>query len=78
MIQACHLDRFASVYDALSPDQAISGVHSDGTHSVLSQMLGNLQHKPVREVLDLQGCHDRRQLSVKLNIHDGANDLSQS
>ncbi len=74
-IRAHHLDRLSSVDDGLSPDQAISGVHSNGAHSILSKMLCHFQHKPVRKILNLQGCHDGRQVPVKLHIDDGANDL---
>ena len=68
-------DGGACVDDALSPDQPISGVHSDGPQGILSQMLGHLQNQPHIVVLHLQGCHDRGQLAIEVHVHDGTNDL---
>ena len=47
-------DGGASIHDLLSTDQTLGTVHSNGTDSVLSQVLGNLKHK-----LGLAVCHTK-------------------
>ena len=72
-----YLDCRPSVHNALTPDQPVGGVHSDGPHSVFSQMLCNLKDKSMGKPLHLQGCHDGRKIAFKVHIHDGADDLCQ-
>ena len=75
LIRKTYLDRRASVHDALTPDKPVGGVHSDGPHSVFSQMLCDLQDKSVGEPLHLQRCHDGRKIAFKVHIHDGTDHL---
>lgn len=64
-------DGGASVLDAVSTDQTLGTVHSDGAHGVLSQMLGHLQHQSWGASFNLQGVQDWGQVLVELDVHDG-------
>ena len=70
-----HRDRRAGVVDLLAAHQAFGGVHGDGAHGVLAEMLGHLEHQAVAVVLGLQRVQDRRQVAVELHVDDGADDL---
>mmetsp|Transcript_8741 Transcript_8741/g.32960 ORF Transcript_8741/g.32960 Transcript_8741/m.32960 type:complete len:514 (-) Transcript_8741:27-1568(-) len=72
-----HHDRVAGVLAGLSAHEALGGVHGDGAHRVLTQVLRDLEHEPRLALgdLHLQGVEDGRQLRVELNVHHGANDL---
>mmetsp|Transcript_9612 Transcript_9612/g.12697 ORF Transcript_9612/g.12697 Transcript_9612/m.12697 type:complete len:372 (-) Transcript_9612:145-1260(-) len=72
-----HLNGSARVDTLLASDQTISRFHSNGTNSVLSQMLGNFQHKTFGSLgnFDLKGVQNLRKTLRKLNIHNGTDDL---
>ena len=61
-----HRDRLAGVDHLLAAHQAFGGVHGDGAHGVLAEMLGDLEHQPVAAVLGLERVQDRRQVAVEL------------
>ena len=64
-----------SVLDWLSSDKTLSGIQSNGTHVVASQMLGNLEDESVLGTLDLKGIENWWELSRELDINDGTNNL---
>ena len=70
-----HRDRLAGVGHLLAAHQALRGVHRDGAHGVLAEMLGHLQHQPLALVLGLERVQDRRQVILELHVDDGADDL---
>ena len=70
-----NLDRHASVDDSLASDQTFGGVECDGTHVVTTEMLGNLQDKPVVDTLNLERVKNGRKVTLELHIDDGTNDL---
>ena len=65
-------------------DQAFGGVHGDGAHGVLAQMLGHFEHQADLlagawiGVGGLQRVQDRGQLAVELDVDDGADDLDEA
>ena len=76
-----HGDRAAGVDHRLAAGQALGGVHGDGAHGVLAQVLGDFQDQAeglagaLVGVGGLQGAEDRRQVAVELDVDDGADDL---
>ena len=73
-----HADRRAGVDHWLAARQAFGGVHGDGAHGVLAQMLGDFEHQaeglagPLVGVGGLQRVQDRRQVALELDVDDGA------
>jgi len=68
-------DGGTSVLNGLTTDQTLSSVHGNGTDSVLTQMLGNLENQATIEVLDLKSVKNGGKLAlVELDIDDGTND----
>ena len=56
--------------------QALGGVHRDGAHTVLAQMLCHLQHQQgAVTALDMQSIENRRDLAIELYVHDRAHHL---
>ena len=70
-----HHDRVASVFDCLASDETFSGVQSDGSDIVSTQVLGDFKDKSVLSTLNLEGVVDRWKLTVELDIDDGTNNL---
>ena len=74
----------AGVDHVLAADQALGGVHGDGAHGVLAEVLGDLEHqaeglaRPLVGVGGLQRVQDRRQVAVELDVDDGADDLGDA
>ena len=73
----------AGVDHRLAAGQALGGVHGDGAHGVLAQVLGDFQHQaeglagPLVGVGGLQRVQDRRQVALELDVDDGADDLHE-
>ena len=65
----------AGVRHRLAADQALGGVHGDGAHGVLAEMLRDLEHQAAAVVVGLQRVQDRRQVVGELHVHDGADHL---
>lgn len=63
------------ITDSLTSDETFSGIKSDSTDVVSSEMLGDLKNKSVRAILNLEGVENRRELSFELHIDDGTNNL---
>ena len=70
-----HLNGVASVLNGLSTHKTLSGVESDGTHVVATQMLGDLEDETVLGALDLKRVEDRRQIALEFDIDDGTDNL---
>ena len=79
-----HADGRAGVEHFLAADQAFGGVHGDGAHGVLAQMLGHFEHQADFlaglgvGVGGLQRVQDRGQLAVEFHVDDGADDLDEA
>lgn len=65
----------ACVDNVLASDKTFCRVHSNGTDSVLSQMLCYLQHQPVVHSFYLERSQDGRKLIVELHINHSSNNL---
>ncbi len=70
-----HRDRRAGVGHLLAAGEAVGGVHGDGAHGVLAQVLGDLEHQALAVVVGLQRGEDRRQFAFEGDVDDGADDL---
>lgn len=69
-------DGGSSVDNLLTADKSFGGVHGDGPHSGVSEMLGDFEDKSVLNTLDFKGVEDGGDLSFELHVDDGADDLS--
>ena len=79
-----HADGGTGVDHFLAAHQAFGGVHGDGAHRILAQMLGNLEHQtdflagPGIGVLGLQRVQDRGQFAIlEGDVDDGADHLEE-
>ncbi len=68
-------DRGSGVGHGLAADQTFGGVHGDGAHGVLAEVLGNLENQATAHVFSFQSVHDRRKVIVEAHIDNGADDL---
>merc|ERR1711975_35954 len=59
--------------DNLTTDQTLSTIHSNGSDSVLSKMLGNLQDELWRSVLNNKGVKNFGKSILELYVNDGTN-----
>ena len=50
-----YLDRRAGVAHGLATHDAVGGLHGNGAHGVLTEMLGHLEHDALLMVLELRG-----------------------
>jgi hypothetical protein len=71
-------DRLAGIDHLLAAHEAFSRVHGDRAHGVLAEMLSDLENQAVALVRRLDGVEDRRQVTVELNVDDGARDLANA
>ena len=62
----------------LAAHQAFAGIHGDGAHGRLAEMLGDFEHQAVALVLGLQRVENRRQVVLELHVDDGADDLGDA
>ena len=72
-------DGSTSVDDLLASDETLGTVHGNGSDSVLTQVLGDLEDKSssssLSAELDLEGVQDRGEVvRVEVDIDDGTND----
>ena len=70
-----HHDRLAGIDDLSAPHQPVRRVHRNRAHDVLAELLRHFEDQCPAAVIDLQCAQDCRQLSVKMHIDDGADDL---
>jgi hypothetical protein len=70
-----HHDGMSSVQNCLSSNQTLSGVQSYSAHVVATKMLGDFQNETRCSPLDLKSVENGRQLSFKLYVYDGTNNL---
>ena len=79
-----HPDRAAGVDHFLAAHQAFGGVHGDGAHRVLAQMLRHFEHQAELlagagiDIGGLQRVQDRGQGAVELDVDDRADDLDKT
>jgi hypothetical protein len=62
----------------MAAHETFRGVHGDGAHGVLAEVLGDLEHEPVALVVGLESVQDCRQVVVELHVDDGARDLADA
>mmetsp|Transcript_2542 Transcript_2542/g.6973 ORF Transcript_2542/g.6973 Transcript_2542/m.6973 type:complete len:483 (-) Transcript_2542:25-1473(-) len=70
-----HHDGGAGVLDLLATHKTLGGVHSNGAHGVLTEMLGDLENQADRVPLDLKGVQNGRELAIELHVNDGTDNL---
>ena len=80
-----HHDGVAGIFHRHAPHQTVGGIHGDGAHHVVPQMLGHFHHQVVFDVVDggvgdKQSISDGRQFAfLKFDIHyrtDNAGDFA--
>jgi len=67
-------DGGAGVEDLVSSYKTLCSVHGNGSHCVLSQMLGYLQNETGFASCYVQGIENLRESILKLYVDDGTND----
>ena len=70
-----HGDRLAGVAHRLAAHEPLAGIHGDGAHGVLAEMLRDFEHQAVAVIVGLQRVQDGRQRAVELHVHHGAHHL---
>jgi len=70
-----HHNRVSSVSNFLTTDESFSGVESNSTHIVSTQMLRNFEHESRVSSLNLKGVENSWELSFEFDINDGTDDL---
>jgi len=70
-----HLDGITGISDGLTTDETFSGVQSDGTDVVATQMLGDFENESVGSAFDLEGIENRRKFTLKFDVDDGTDNL---
>ena len=70
-----HLNGVASVLDGLATDETFSGVKSDGSHVVATQMLSDFKDETMLGALNLESIENRRKFTFELDIDDGTDNL---
>mmetsp|Transcript_10743 Transcript_10743/g.25675 ORF Transcript_10743/g.25675 Transcript_10743/m.25675 type:complete len:533 (+) Transcript_10743:41-1639(+) len=70
-----HHDGGTGINNGLSTHKTLGGVHSNGTHCVLSKMLRDLEHQADGVLLHLKRVEDGGKLSIELHVNNGTNDL---
>jgi len=74
--EVANLNRTSSVHNSLTADKPFGGVHGNCADRVFAEMLGNLEYQADFVTLNLESTHDGRKFSVKLDVDDGSNNLS--
>jgi hypothetical protein len=70
-----HHNGGTGVRNGLATNETLGGVHSNGTHVVSTQMLGNLKDEDLFGVMDAQGIKNWGKGALELNVDDGTNNL---
>lgn len=70
-----HLNGGSRVHDGLATHETLSGVESDGTHVVATQVLGDLKNETVLGTFDLKRIENGREFTLELDVNDGTDDL---
>ena len=65
----------SSISDGLSSNETFSGIQSDSSDVVTTQMLGDLKNESVFSALDLKGVENFWKVTLELDIDDGTDDL---
>ena len=65
----------SGISDGLSSNETFSGIQSDSSDVVTTQMLGDLKNESVFSALDLKGVHNLWKVTLELDIDDGTDDL---
>lgn len=68
-------DGISSIKNLLSSNETLSGVKSNSSNIVSSEMLGNLEDESVVNSLNFEGVKNWWEVSLELDIHNGTNDL---
>ena len=70
-----HLNGVASVLDGLATDETFSGVKSDGSHVVATQMLSDFKDETMLGALNLESIENRGKFTFELDVNDGTDNL---
>ena len=70
-----HENWSASVFHLLATDETFSGVQSNGSDVVATQVLGDLKNETVLGTFDLKRIENGREFTLELDVNDGTDDL---
>lgn len=70
-----HQNGGTGVVDGLSTDKTFSGVQSNSSDVVTTQVLSDLEHESVLHTLDFKSVENRRESTLELHVDDGTNNL---
>jgi len=68
----------SGVEDVLASNDSLSGIHSNGSDGVLSQMLGNLKNQSVLSALNLESVQNWWSIAIELNVNHWTDDGGDS
>ncbi len=71
-----HGDRAARILHFLAANETFRRIHRDGTDGVLAEVLRDFENEALAIVLRLKRIQDGRQVTVELDVHNGANHLT--
>lgn len=70
-----HQNWGTGVLNWLTTDETLSGVQSNGSDVVTTQVLSDLEHESVGDTLDFKSVENWGKSSLELHVDDGTNDL---
>jgi hypothetical protein len=70
-----HENGGASVVHGLATDETFSGVESDGSDVVATQVLGDLEDESVSDTFNFKSVENWGQSSLEVHVDDGTNNL---
>jgi hypothetical protein len=70
-----HQNGGTGVVDGLSTDKTFSGVQSNSSDVVTTQVLSDLEHESVLHTLDFKSVENWRESTLELHVDDGTNNL---
>jgi hypothetical protein len=68
----------SGIENSLASDDSFSGVHSNGSDGVLSQMLGDFEDESVVSTLDFESVQNWWSIAIKLNVDNWTNNGGDS
>ena len=68
-------DGVASIHDRLSTHETLSGVESDRSHVVSTQVLGDLENETVTSALHLESIENGGKFTLELHVDDSTDNL---
>jgi hypothetical protein len=70
-----HHNGGTGIGNGLATNETLSRVHSNGTHVVSTQVLGDLKDEDLFSIMDAQGIENGGEGALELDVDDGTNNL---